>query len=200
MIFEETLKLMENISKESLDKSIADCHIEGLFSLVVGGTENGNLTRIFYATNKIKPFQAQLHSHCYDLKIGVIHGVFDHHVAYPVNPEDINPSLVTLKEYEYKSPLNGGNGLKSVGVSKYSLESAKVPVGGELYLEFSDIHTVSCSKGSMWIVQEQGFVTDSSIVLGVPFVTEGLYNAPKQYQVNDVYQLVLSKLRKVVGG
>lgn len=36
MIFEDTLKLMENISKESLDKPVADCHIEGLFSLVVG--------------------------------------------------------------------------------------------------------------------------------------------------------------------
>ena len=50
MIFEHTLELMENISYEALNKSIADCHIDGLFSLVVGGTENGELTRIFYAT------------------------------------------------------------------------------------------------------------------------------------------------------
>ena len=50
MIFEQTLKLMENVSKDSLDKSIEDCHVAGLFSLVVGGTENGELTRIFYAT------------------------------------------------------------------------------------------------------------------------------------------------------
>ena len=53
--------------------------------------------------------------------------------------------------------------------------------------------------GSVWIVKEKGFKTKESVVLGVPFITEGLYNAPKQYQVNDVYQMVLSKLRKIVG-
>lgn len=35
MIFEELYKMMLNVPKESLDMSIADCHIKGRFSLVV---------------------------------------------------------------------------------------------------------------------------------------------------------------------
>ena len=79
------------------------------------------------------------------------------------------------------------------------LFNVDLPVGSEITLSHNDIHTVSCSKGSVWIVKEKGFKTKESVVLGVPFITEGLYNAPKQYQVNDVYQMVLSKLRKIVG-
>jgi hypothetical protein len=199
MIFEQTLKLMENISSESLNKSIADCHIEGLFSLVVGGTENGELTRIFYATKKIKPFQAQLHSHCYDLNIGVVHGNVKHHIAEHTSKVSHYHSLVWLKEYKYCSPLNGGNGLTYLQETPVDLFDVDLPVGGEICLSYDEIHTVSCSKGSIWIVREKGFKTKESVVLGVPFITEGLYNAPKQYQINDVYQLVLDKLRKVVG-
>ena len=64
MLFDEVLEMMRNPNKDSLVKSLADVHCKGLFSLVVGGTENGNLTRIFYATKKIKPFDIQFHSHC----------------------------------------------------------------------------------------------------------------------------------------
>ena len=199
MIFEQTLKLMENVSKDSLDKSIEDCHVAGLFSLVVGGTENGELTRIFYAAKKIKPFHIQLHSHCYDLDIGVINGTVKHHIAERVSGLNNFHSLAWLKEYKYCSPLNGGNGLSYVQETPVNLFNVDLPVGSEITLSHNDIHTVSCSKGSVWIVKEKGFKTKESVVLGVPFITEGLYNAPKQYQVNDVYQMVLSKLRKIVG-
>lgn len=195
MIFEDTLKLMENISKESLTKSIADCHIKGLFSLVVGGTENGELTRIFYATKKIKPFQAQLHSHCYDLDIGVVHGNVKHHIATRASELEHCNSLVWMNEYKYCSPLNGGTGLSYLQETPVNLFDIDLPVGAELNLSYDEIHTVSCSKGSIWIVKEKGFKTKESVVLGVPFITEDLYTAPKQYQINDVYQIVLNKLR-----
>ena len=198
MIFDELHEMMLNVDKQSLDMSITDCHLKGCFSLVVGGTEHGKLTRVFVATKKIKPFDIQFHSHRYDLKLGVIHGVFEHHVAYPLNHDTINPNFVALKEYSYKSPLNGGNGLTFTGVNKFSVESAKVPVGGELYLDCKDIHSVSVSKGSIWVVQEQGFNQDSSVVLGTDFSTEGLYNKPEQFQVNNMYEQVLNKLKKLV--
>jgi hypothetical protein len=198
MIFKDLHKMLLNVNKESLDKSIADCHIKGCFSLVVGGTEHGNLTRVFIATKKIKPFDIQFHSHRYDLKIGVIHGVFEHHIAYPLNRDAVNPNFVTLKEYDYKSPLNGGNGLVFTGVNKFCVESAKIPIGGELYLDSKDIHSVSVSKGSIWVVQELGFQDDSSVVLGTDFSTEGLYNKPEQFQVNNMYEQVLKHLKKLV--
>lgn len=199
MIFKDLHKMLLNVNKESLDISLADCHVKGCFSLVVGGTEHGNLTRVFIANKKIKPFDIQFHSHRYDLKIGVIHGVFEHHVAI----EDTEQSYyandsVKLKSYEYKSPLNGGNGLTETGSSNWNLKSYKVPVGGEMYLPHNLVHSVSCSKGSMWVVQELGFQDDSSTVLGNNFSTEGLYNEPKQFQVNNMYEQVLEKLNKLV--
>ena len=199
MIFEDLYEMMKTPNKESLDMSLADCHVKGMFSLVVGGTEHGELTRVFVATKKINPFDIQFHSHRYSLKIGVIHGVFDHHIASEVSSTDgVNGNVVQLKTYKYRSPLNGGNGLTKTGSSNWNLKSYKVPVGGEMYLPHDLVHSVSCSKGSMWVVQELGFQDDSSTVLGNNFSTEGLYNEPKQFQVNNMYEQVLEKLNKLV--
>lgn len=199
MIFGQAYEMMKNPDQDALNKSLNDVHLKGVFSLVIGGTENGLLTRVFIATQKIKPFDIQFHSHRYNLTIGVIHGNFKHHVAL----EDLTPSFysgesVHMNSYEYRSPLNGWNGLIKTGSSCYALQSYNIPIGGELFLPHDLIHSVSVSKGTMWIVQEHGFVDDSSTVLGIPFITEGLYNEPKQYQVNDMYQLVFEKLKKLV--
>ena len=206
MIFDDVLELMKTPNKKALDKSLADCHVKGCFSLVVGGEEDesgelqhGTLTRIFIATKKISPFDIQFHSHRYPLTIGVINGCFEHHLALPYNySESTCYSYVTMKEYKYTSPLNGGIGLTSQGEATYSLKSYSIPVGGEIYLDETDIHTVSVSKGSIWIVKEHGFASDSSVVLGTSFQTDGLYNPPQQFQVNDVYTLVYDKLKKLV--
>lgn len=197
MIFEDLHKMMLSVNKESLDKSIADCHIKGCFSLVVGGTEHGKLTRVFIATKKINPFDIQFHSHRYGLRIGVVHGVFEHHVATKPKGKPCT-NRVGLMEYNYKSPLNGGNGLTKIGQGVYDLTSYTCPVGSELVLSSSDIHSVSCKKGTIWVVQEQGFNCDSSVVLGTDFSTEGLYNNPEQFQVNNMYEQVLKHLKKLV--
>lgn len=199
MIFERALDLMENVSTKSLGKSLMDCHAKGLFSLVIGGTENGNLTRVFYATRKINPYQIQLHSHCYDLNIGVVHGEILHHEAKIdfTTANWITNNMMTMKKYKYESPLNGGKGLEYLEETPVILNDKYVPVGGELILTCDDIHTVSCSKGSIWIVEECDFETNESTVLGVPFETEGFYSVPKQHQINDVYQHVLNKLQNI---
>ena len=196
-IFKQVYEMMKNQDVNSLNKSLDDVHQKGLFSLVVGGTENGSLTRIFIATKKIKPFAVQLHSHCYDLKIGVICGTFLHHNAFKVNSDEW-PESVKIETFKYKSPMNGGNGLTSVGVNGYLLSDTYIPEGGEIELEHDDIHTVSVAKGTMWIVQEQGFKTDESIVVGKRFILDGLYNKPKQYQVNDMWQKVFEELKAYV--
>lgn len=194
MLFDEVYEMMKSPNKESLNKSLMDVHHKGLFSLVVGGSENGSLTRIFYATKKIKPFTVQLHSHCYDLKLCVINGEFTHHEADYVGGMEWDVKLPTLT---YQSPLNVGTGLQFNSVDNYKLSSYNIPVGGEIHLPFHKIHSVSCSKGSVWIVQEQGFSTKQSVVLGTPFTTDGLYNTPKQFQTNDVFQLVYEKVKKI---
>lgn len=204
MIFDDVLELMKKPNKKALEKSLADCHVKGCFSLVVGGEEDengelkhGTLTRIFIATKKISPFDIQFHSHRYPLTIGVVHGTFEHHVANLSRGYEIDGECVTLKKFTYKSPLNGGNGLSVDGLYYYKLKSYNIPVGGEIFLPEDLIHSVSVSKGSIWIVKEHGFASDSSVVLGTSFQTDGLYNPPQQFQVNDMYTLVYDKLKKL---
>lgn len=55
-------------------------------------------------------------------------------------------------------------------------------------------HTVCCKAGAMWVVEEQGFKTEESTVLGVPFTVDGLYNKPQQFQINDMCQMVLREM------
>lgn len=193
-IFERTLDLMNSPDQDSLNMSMNDCHQKGLFSLVVGGTEHCKLTRIFVAKNKIKPFSAQLHSHVYDLNIGVIKGSFLNHSAIEFGEGAKGVNICYLKKYNYQSPLNGGIGLKYISEMPYSLYDYYVPESGMIHLQHDVIHTVSVSKGTMWIVEELGMKSESSVVVGKKFILDGLYNQPKQYQINDIFQIVKKEL------
>jgi len=62
----------------------------------------------------------------------------------------------------------------------------------------TDIHTISCSKGSIWIVEELGFKTEESTVLGVPFTVDGLYTEPTMFQINDKCQIVLKYVTEML--
>ncbi len=196
----EFLKAMYDLVKipnpESLKLSLSDTHHKGIFSLVIGGTEFGQLTRVFIADTKLKPFEVQLHTHRYPLRLTTIKGNISHFTAKESNNYDFNN--VGLSVFEYKSPLNGGSGLKYLQESLFEIKSYSIPIGSTLEMSENDFHTMSCSRGSIWIVEEQGFKTDSSKVLGVPFITEGLYNEPKMFQINDKCQLVAKEIKKLI--
>ena len=190
--FEMISNLLHNPDKEALELSIDNCHAKGLFSLVIKGTQFGSLKRVFIAKRKIKPLDVQLHNHRYGIKITPIKGIVRHHMAFESDDGGL------IKHYKYKSPLNGGNGLTYYRTRSYKVEDYYMPVGMTCTLISTDIHTVSCSKGSMWIVEEQGFDREESDVLGVPFITDDLYSTPRSFQINDNAGLVLSAVRKII--
>ena len=110
--------LLRSVPKETLELSMNDVHHKGLFSLVIGGTEFGNLTRVFIADESIKPFEVQLHSHRYPIRLTLIKGEIKHYSATEKHTVDCD--TISLSKFNYKSPLNGGNGLsylKEVNVS-----------------------------------------------------------------------------------
>lgn len=181
-------------NSESLSMSMADTHHPGLFSLVIYGTNPGRLTRVFIASEKLKPYDVQLHSHRYPITLTVLKGLVKHYVAIRTEVSDVYTTV--LPEFEYKSPLNGGSGLKYLNETTVILRDYHLPVGSQIDMGVHDLHSVSCSKGAIWVVEEGGFESDSSRVLGVPFITEGLYNSPGHFQVNDNVQIV----KKVVKG
>lgn len=188
----EYLQKLKQASPEILAMSLDQCHADGLFSLVFSGIESGKLTRAFIAKKGIKPFEVQLHSHRYDLIITVLKGEFRHHTAAASDPQD---GLVLVDEFIYLSPLNGGNGLELIGQSSLILDDYLVPATGCIKLAAEDIHTVSCTPGTIWIVEELGFVQDSSFAYGKNFITENLYLKPSQYQINDAVQVVIKALQ-----
>jgi hypothetical protein len=188
--------LLKNTNPEILKLSMNDVHSKGLFSLVIGGTEFGNLTRVFIADEKLKPFQVQLHTHRYPIRLTTIKGNIQHFVAF--RSELIDCHTVELSEFDYKSPLNGGKGLSYLKETNVIIKDYNLPIGSTLQMTASEFHTVACSKGSIWIVEEQGFEVESSKVLGVPFITEELYNEPKSFQINDKHQLVKKEITKLL--
>lgn len=188
----------ENITWDTLDLSMADVHHKGLYSIVIGGTEHGELTRVFIATEKIEPYALKLHSHTYDLRLGVIKGVFQHFQAVECGEGAKGPGSIYLDKYEYKSPLNGGNGLKYIKRAPYSIMNHYVPPSGEVFFDSSIIHTVAVEAGTIWIIKECGKKTETSIVLGEKFTTENLYNKMDRGEISDIFLKLKTRLDKIV--
>jgi hypothetical protein len=189
-------ELLKNTNPESLKLSMCDVHHKGLFSLVIDGTEFGKLTRVFISDEKLQPYQVQLHTHRYPIKLTTIKGNIKHFVAFRSEVVDLH--TVELSEFNYKSPLNGGNGLNYDKETNVIIKDYCLPIGSTLQMTCDEFHTVSCSKGSIWIVEELGFEKDSSKVLGVPFITDNLYNESLPFQINDKHQIVKKELAKII--
>lgn len=192
----QILEHLKNPSNESLKLSMADTHNKGIFSLVISGIEFGKLTRIFIADTKLKPYEVQLHTHRYPIRLTTIKGNIKHYLAKEV--DYVDSTTVSLSEFEYKSPLNGGKGLSYLKETNVTIKDFYIPNGSTIAMSPIEFHTMSCSKGSIWIVEELGFKTESSRVLGIPFVTDGLYNPPLPFQVNDKCQTVAREIKKII--
>ena len=195
--FIELLELVENAPNEALEKSIANCHVKGLFSLVFHGTENGSLKRAFITSKKIRFDNLQLHSHTYNLTLTVLRGKVRQQIARLDNIES-GRTIFEASMFKYQSPLNGGKGLTYEDHVKYQIEEHTIPVGSSIRLSNEDIHTISCSKDAIWIVEEHGFKSKSSTVIGVPFHTGNLYKAPLPFQVNDYTDTLCEVLREII--
>lgn len=191
------LRLVDNPNNESLRFSMRNVHARGIFSLVIDGDEPGKLTRVFISNRKLKPFQVQLHTHRYPVTISILKGNITHHTAESAKLMD-DRNKVWISQYKYRSVLNGGTGLEYVGMVSKELKEYKLPIGSKIDLETYEYHTMSCSKGSIWVVEEKGFERDYSMVLGVPFVTDNLYNEPAMFQVVDNCQKVSRTIKNLL--
>lgn len=191
--YQRLLDFMLKPDQEALALSMTDVHGDGVFSLVIHGTEFGKLTRVFIATKELTPFQVQLHTHRYPINLTVLTGKILHHIA----KIDDNGN-VTMSLYKYLSPLNGGQGLTYEKEVLVSLSEYHLPEGSVVDLMYTDFHTMSVSAGSAWVVEEHGFQEDHSWLLGLPFTTDGLYNKPEMFQVNDKFQYVKKHLTRII--
>lgn len=195
-LYKHIISCLENGENESIKLSLNDVHSNNIFSLVVDGTQFGKLTRIFIAGKKLKPFEVQYHTHRYPIKITAIKGNITHHIGFEI--PDNESCSIKISKYDYRSFLNGGKGLSYIGETTVKFIDYKIPAGSTINLNTVDFHTMSVSKGAMWIVEELGFEKESSQVLGIPFITDGLYNKAEMFQINDKCQVVLKELKSIV--
>jgi len=207
---------LEGENNESLKLSLSNVHARGMFSLVVDGTEFGKLTRVFISDYKLNPFDVQLHTHRYPIRLTTISGNINHHIAkiydsrVSITHNGITSKISTisdnkhgnveLSKFEYKSALNGGFGLKYMGETYVTCSDYMIPPMSTINLGINDYHTMSCSKDSIWIVEELGYETDISYVLGKPFGVNTLYNKPFEFEIESKSKLVLDKLREIIKG
>ena len=194
-LLQSILDSIDNPDQEVLALSMNDVHYEKMFSLVVRGNEFGRLTRVFIAGKKLKPYGVQLHTHRYPVRITMIKGNIMHHVA-KIKP--LHECNLIMPLYNYKSYLNGGSGLNYVGMKNVNINSYSLPVGSTFKMNSNEFHTMSCSKGSIWIVEELGFNREDSLVLGVPFTPDNLYTKPSMFQINDRAQTVHREIMKII--
>lgn len=193
---ESIIEKLKAPNQESIGLSLNNVHADGLFSLVVGGTEPGKLLRVFIADKKLRPFGVQLHTHRYPIRLTTIRGTIKQYVAKEA--ASLNASSIKISEYEYRSFLNGGSGLKYLKEVAVNVSEFTLPIGSSLVMDTEEYHTVSCSKGSIWIVEELGFQKECSKVLGIPFTADFLYTKPEMFQINDKCQTVLTELKKII--
>lgn len=187
---------LSNPKNQSINMSLNNVHCSGMFSLVVDGTEFGKLLRIFIADKKLKPYAVQLHTHRYPICITAIKGNIKHYVA--VKSNDVSASVVNISQYTYQSFLMGGKGLTYDYDTSVHISENTLPQGSSICMTPDEFHTISCSKNSMWIVEEMGFERDDSKVLGIPFTANSLYTKPEMFQINNKIQIVLKELRKII--
>ena len=171
-----------DIKKETLEMSLVNCHAEGLFSLVLNG-EPGTLTRVFIATESIRMGDVALHSHKYMLTITPLTVGLTHHKVVP--------------GYDLKAPMylydSDKKELTFKHMKAYSLKSYALPLGSSATFDAEQIHTISCAKNTMWVVEEKKFHPLSKItkVLGMPFdVPDTFYNRPTESEITHFYNVV----------
>ncbi len=198
--YKHIISCLENIDNPSLKLSLKDVHGDYIFSLVVDGTEPGKLTRIFIAGKTLLPFEVQFHSHRYQIKLTTIKGDITHHRAFEFDDNVFYNEYqqTRISKYKYESALNGKGTLTYLGETAIQCKDYKMPPGSQIKLSASAFHTMSVSKGSMWIVEELGYEKDSSEVLGIPFQTHGLYNKPTILEIHITGANVLRELRNIV--
>lgn len=180
--------LLDAPDDDTLDMSLADCHAPGLFSLVLNGVP-GTLTRVFISENEIKMGDIALHSHRYGLDITTLTSGFRHH--------EHSKQRLNLCAEKYRYTASKGE-LVCISSDYFDIKSYDVPIGTTITLAPEDIHTVSCSPGTMWIVRETGFRKESSVVVGVPFKKDGLYNKPSLMELTQAFTKVDTQVSRLI--
>lgn len=196
-------KLILNAPSSALEMSLDNVHAPDLFSLVFHCDENKRLKRAFMAGTEIAPYDIQLHTHRYPLRITVIQGTVTHHRAVEVAAGHTGyyQNRVFLDSMSYRSAIVPGEDAGKVEVIgenvELSVSDFVIPPGASIELTEHDIHTVSCSAKAIWIVEELPIEKPCEItkMYGVPFKTISMYEKPLPVYLHHMHNVLVRAIQ-----
>ena len=152
---------IENNPKEVLEKSLFDCHVKGLHSIML--LDSPGKTIRLYVTDKdheLNPFidrvmNVGLHSHHCDLTFKIVTGQLVNIIAEESDDLDFD---FEIYKYLYKSKITKSEmRFDHIGKVDMKITNKKYLIkGDELFMRADEIHTVSVEKNKVcaWLVFE----------------------------------------------
>lgn len=152
---------IENNPKEVLEKSLFDCHVKGLHSIML--LDSPGKTIRLYLTDKdheLNPFMNRVinvgyHPHHCDLTFKIVTGQLVNIIAEESNDLDFD---FEIDKYLYKSKISKGKmRFDHIGKVDMKIINKKYLIkGDELFMRADEIHTVSVEKNKVcaWLVFE----------------------------------------------
>ena len=193
------LDKLQQKDNPSFSMSLADVHAKGVFSLVIDGGKFGELTRVFIAHEGVKPFEVQFHTHRYNVRITTICGEIMHHVASEVSPMILpRTQFAEIDKYLYSNGITGQGNLKFLEKVRLEFGDYYLPLGANFEMARNRIHTMSCSPGSIWVVEELGDIRDFSHLYGVSFDTKQMYRQPAEGEIEVNRGIVEYAIKKIM--
>jgi hypothetical protein len=189
--------LLNTVNESIIDKSMNDCHVNGLFRLTLSDKNSDTTINAYITEKEIYPYDISLRTYRHGFNITTLTSGIKHHVAKVVKGP-INGESVYINKFKYQNPLNGGRGIEFYGGVDLSITGYDAPTLTRLQLNSSHIHSLSCRAGSIWLAEETINPDDElySFVYGSPFATEGLYNTPNGDQILNRWQTVKAVVKK----
>jgi hypothetical protein len=186
--------LIANNLKEIVEKSLLNCHVMGLHSIMLLDCPEkrirlyvADVDHELYGNNDLTSMTLGFHSHHCNLTLECVKGKFMNLVIEPTVKTDSD----LINSYFYESAITNGNmNFTLVGVRNFETVSNKIYHPGEsVMMAAREIHTVTCPKGVVcaWLVYE-GLEDENYVPLtysnsDMNVKNEKLYQKPTLHQV-----------------
>jgi len=152
---------IENNSKEVLEKSLFNCHVKGVYSIMLLDSP-GKTIRLYITDvdHELNPFMNRVinvgyHPHHCDLTLKIVEGTLTN---ITVEETDDIDSDFEIDKYLYKSKISKGEmRFDHIGRTDMKYIDRKIlDKGDELFMKADEIHTVSVEKDKIcaWLVFE----------------------------------------------
>jgi hypothetical protein len=180
---------------------LANCHLPGLYSLVLSERQNSNIgmRRVFYVGKDCKmdlwegaDFRLKPHNHRQSIRLKLLRG--------DAQNISINVGFGTLRLWCYRfgsALLDGSFTLERMFYENAHTVARRIPEDG-LYLHWNEVHTVTAEPGAAWLVEELELAPPDtarcwSVSDHLQLSNDGLYRPMIAEEIAEIEELIYGK-------